>query len=51
MAKVKNKWDQVSQTEKTIGNVIKIVMIIAFFSAWLVTIFLLITTNAIDKAF
>ena len=51
MAKVRNKWDEVSQTEKTVSNVIKIVMAIAFFSAWLATIFLLITTNAIDKAF
>ena len=51
MAKVKNKWDQVSPTEKLIGNVIKISIAIAFLAVWGTTIFLLITTNAADKAF
>ena len=51
MAKVKNKWDEVSQTEKLIGNVIKISIAIAFLAVWGTTIFLLITTNAVDKAF
>ena len=51
MARVKNKWDEVSQTEKLIGNVIKISIAIAFLAIWCTTIFLLITTNAADKAF
>ena len=43
MAKVKNKWDQVSPTEKVIGNVLKIVAALAFFATWLTTIYILIT--------
>ena len=51
MAKKRKKWDEVSQTEKLIGNVIKISIAIAFLAIWCTTIFLLITTNAADKAF
>ena len=43
MAKVKNKWDQVSPTEKVIGNVLKIVATVVFFITWLTTIYILIT--------
>ena len=43
MAKVKNKWDQVSPTEKVIGNVLKVVAAVAFFVTWLTTIYILIT--------
>ena len=43
MAKVKNKWDEVSQTEKLIGNVIKIVAAVVFFVTWFTTIYILIT--------
>tara|TARA_R100001509_G_scaffold39367_1_gene21074 strand:- start:23 stop:157 length:135 start_codon:yes stop_codon:yes gene_type:complete len=43
MAKVKNKWDEVSPTEKLIGNIIKIVAAVAFFATWLTTIYILIT--------
>ena len=43
MAKVKNKWDEVSPTEKVIGNVLKVVAAIAFFATWLTTIYILIT--------
>ena len=43
MAKVKNKWDQVSPTEKVIGNVLKIVAALVFFATWFTTIYILIT--------
>lgn len=43
MAKVKNKWDQVSPTEKVIGNVLKIVATVVFFVTWFTVIFILIT--------
>lgn len=43
MAKVKNKWDQVSPTEKVIGNVLKIVAAVVFFVTWFTVIFILIT--------
>jgi hypothetical protein len=43
MAKVKNKWDQVSPTEKLIGNVIKVVAAVVFFITWFTTIYILIT--------
>ena len=43
MAKVKNKWDEVSPTEKVISNVLKVVAAVIFFTAWFTTIFILIT--------
>jgi hypothetical protein len=43
MAKVRNKWDQVSPTEKVISNVLKVVAVVVFFTAWFTTIFILIT--------
>ena len=43
MAKVKNKWDQVSPTEKVISNVLKVVAAVVFFAAWFSIIFILIT--------
>jgi len=43
MAKVKNKWDEVSKTEKVTGNVLKIVAAVVFFATWFTTIYILIT--------
>ena len=43
MAKVKNKWDQVSPTEKVIGNIFKVTIAVVFFITWFTTIYILIT--------